>query len=33
VYPETVLRSLLSVEAGILIYCVLVHYLTLLSIV
>jgi hypothetical protein len=32
-YPETVLRFLLSVEAAIFVVCVMVHYLTLLSIV
>ena len=31
-YPETVLRILLSVETAILVCCVVVHYLTLLSI-
>jgi hypothetical protein len=31
--PETVLKFLLSVETTILIVCVLVHYLTILSIV
>jgi|HubBroStandDraft_6_1064221.scaffolds.fasta_scaffold253310_3 hypothetical protein len=31
-YPETVLRILLSVETAILVCCVIVHYLTLLSI-
>jgi hypothetical protein len=30
--PETVLKFFLSVETGILVCCVLVHYLTLLSI-
>jgi len=31
--PETVLKFLLSVETTILVVCVLVHYLTILSIV
>lgn len=31
-YPETVLKLLLSCETAILTVCVLVHYLTLLSI-
>jgi hypothetical protein len=31
--PETVLKCLLSVETTILVVCVLVHYLTILSIV
>ena len=29
--PENVLKFFLSVETGILVYCWLVHYLTLLS--
>jgi hypothetical protein len=33
VEPETVLKCLLSVETTILVVCVLVHYLTILSIV
>jgi hypothetical protein len=32
-YPETVLRGLLSLEATILIACVLTHYLTLWSLI
>jgi hypothetical protein len=32
-YPETVLRGLLSLEATILIACVLIHYLTLWSLI
>jgi hypothetical protein len=31
--PETVFRGLVSVEAGILTLCVVVHYLTLWSII
>jgi hypothetical protein len=33
VYPETVLRGFLSLEATILIACVLVHYLTVWSLI
>jgi hypothetical protein len=33
VYPETVFRGFLSLEAAILIACVLVHYLTLWSLI
>jgi hypothetical protein len=32
-YPETVLCGLLSLEAAILIACVLIHYLTLWSLI
>jgi hypothetical protein len=33
VYPETVFRGFLSLEAAILITCVLMHYLTLWSLI
>jgi len=32
-YPETVLRGLVSVEAAILTVCVVVHYVTLWSVI